>query len=246
MEQPRERPTLGLVETDRFCEECGYNLRTQSVFRDAPTNLLLVRCPECARVHPANQLSTAAKPWLKRLATLALFVWMVFLLAIAFAGCMAELGMHIATYDQLTHAVGNRRVYRVPGDRGDIGMITTFCAISAVIGFIQVMLLVVSSHHWRRWGYVLVALLLPCLPLSMAMFGISRDSADLLSQAMWHLLLYWGMQIGGGTVAAFLGRPLARLLAWAFIPPRPRATLAYLWLADGLTPPGKKQLSLES
>jgi hypothetical protein len=246
VDQPREKPTLGIVETDRFCDECGYNLRTQCVFRDTATNLLLVRCPECARVHPANQLSTVAKPWLKRFATLALFGWMVFLLVVAVMACMGELGLHIAIYEQLTHSMGNRRVYRPWNDDEDFGLIATLGAISAVIGFIEITLLAISAHHWRRWGYVLIAVLLPSVPLAMVMFGISRDGADMLPQAMWRLLLHWGLQVCGGIVAALLGRPFARLLAWAFVPPKPRATLAYLWLADGKTPPGKKQLAVEA
>lgn len=46
------------------------------------------------------------------------------------------------------------------------------------------------------------------------------------------LVVYTGVVIG-----AMIGRPTARGLMRAFLPPRLRSSLAFLWLADGKTPP---------
>ena len=47
--------------------------------------------------------------------------------------------------------------------------------------------------------------------------------------------------IGGAAfamaVGLLIGRPLGRIAVIALVPPRPRQFLAFLWLADGKTPP---------
>jgi len=40
-------PVIGHVQTDTFCEGCGYNLHTQAVVREARLGILICRCPEC-------------------------------------------------------------------------------------------------------------------------------------------------------------------------------------------------------
>ena len=66
---PFERlPVIAHIETDRFCQRCSYNMRTQAVRRDPRTELLLARCPECGRFDSVRDHVTATKAWVQRLA----------------------------------------------------------------------------------------------------------------------------------------------------------------------------------
>jgi len=96
------QPAVARVETDRFCDTCGYNLRTQPVRRDARTDLLLCRCPECGRVHPAHDTVTAGHVWLKRLGSLLLFVWILVVLGAGVALFAAQVGMTFVPLEELT------------------------------------------------------------------------------------------------------------------------------------------------
>src|SRR5256885_10210974 len=68
------------LEVDHFCDACGYNLHGQDVTRDPHLGVLVCRCPECGKFHPAGAGSTATSIWLSRLATLALFAWVLIVL----------------------------------------------------------------------------------------------------------------------------------------------------------------------
>jgi hypothetical protein len=85
-------PAVGMVQTDTFCEGCGYNLHTQMVVRDERLGILICRCPECGRYSAVGQTTTAARAWLNRLATILLTGWVFFLLLL-FALCSLFLGM---------------------------------------------------------------------------------------------------------------------------------------------------------
>ena len=81
-----------VIQADQFCA-CGYNLHGQTVERDERLDLPLVRCPECGRWHPAGHGSTALRPWLARLATLGLALWMLLMAAYAVASGGVLIGM---------------------------------------------------------------------------------------------------------------------------------------------------------
>ena len=95
-------PPIAYIETDRFCDHCGYNLRTQAVRRDERTKLLLCRCPECGRLLAAQDGPTAGRIWLQRLGTLALFFWIMFILSAIFGLGAAQVGLSIGTLEELT------------------------------------------------------------------------------------------------------------------------------------------------
>ena len=95
-------PAIAHVETDRFCDGCGYNLRTQPVRREARTRLLLCRCPECGRFHSVGDATTAGRVWLGRLGTLALFFWVVTVIG-SFVGLgAAQIGLSLVPLEELT------------------------------------------------------------------------------------------------------------------------------------------------
>lgn len=97
-----DAPPVATIETDRFCDGCGYNLRTQPVRRDERTHILIVRCPECGRFAAAADAVTAARPWLHRLATLLLFGWVLFVLWIATLLCVAQGAITFLTLEERT------------------------------------------------------------------------------------------------------------------------------------------------
>ena len=81
---------IACIDLDRFCGDCGYNLRTLPVYRDDRTGIPVVRCTECGRYQSANDASTALRPWLDRLTLFALGTWVLFLVAVFAHLCLAE------------------------------------------------------------------------------------------------------------------------------------------------------------
>lgn len=63
------------LETDHFCQQCGYNLHGQSVERDPRTQISICRCPECGRYAAAGKDGTAGSLWLSRVAATLLIAW---------------------------------------------------------------------------------------------------------------------------------------------------------------------------
>ncbi|HLL90072.1 MAG TPA: hypothetical protein VK324_12290 [Tepidisphaeraceae bacterium] len=101
----------GMIETDLFCD-CGYNLHGQRVERDARLDLMLCRCPECGRWHPAGQAVAGRSKWLGRLAVSILAVWVLAVAGVLLAGTLVLLGF------QFGHAnVGIEYKYKLPDGR---------------------------------------------------------------------------------------------------------------------------------
>jgi hypothetical protein len=96
------QPVVAYVEIDRFCDGCGYNLRTQPVRREARTGLLLCRCPECGSFQPARDSATAGRAWLWRLGTLALFIWILVILWTGFGLGAAQVGLTLVPLEEFT------------------------------------------------------------------------------------------------------------------------------------------------
>ena len=94
--------TLACVESDRFCNRCGYNLRTLSIHRDNHTKILLVRCTECGQYQPANDLATVTRPWLHRMSAFFLILWIVFLVAMYVHLGIAQGAVMYGTLEELT------------------------------------------------------------------------------------------------------------------------------------------------
>ena len=80
--KPHERHPV--LETDVFCQTCGYNLRSQPVTRDDRLGIFICRCPECGRFHAAGTGVTAASLWTARIATSLLVIWVLVVLSALF------------------------------------------------------------------------------------------------------------------------------------------------------------------
>jgi hypothetical protein len=90
------------LETDTFCQNCGYNLFGQEVFRDSRLGLLVCQCPQCEQFYPAGIPQTAKSWWSARLAMLCVMAWAAVCIVLMF---FAILGMGTAQYtflDDLT------------------------------------------------------------------------------------------------------------------------------------------------
>lgn len=97
-----QQATVAYVETDRYCESCGYNLRTQPVRRETRTRVLMCRCPECGGFQPVREGVTVGRVWLQRLGTLGLFAWIVTLLSVGLGLGAVQVGLTIIPLDELT------------------------------------------------------------------------------------------------------------------------------------------------
>ncbi len=232
-----ETDVVAFVETDRYCDACGYNLITLPVFREPNTGLFLVKCTECGAMHPAG-LPTGRRPvWASRVAAPLLFVWMGLILLFLFITGVITTAMQAVAFETLTTGYGaNRLPYTdFPEFPYFVGLVW---GVSLMMGLLQVTLLSTVAHHWRRWGYFVAAILFPCVPLAIAYQAWRMDAAHLLDNwALQILLSLFGAAMVGGLLGAMFGRKVMRMFASLLLPPRVRQLVVFLWLADGLTPP---------
>ncbi len=231
---------VAYVEIDRFCSHCGYNLRTQPVSRDDRTRLLVTRCPECGGFEAASGTVTAASPWLNRLATLGLLIWILALLWAMIGLSIAQGAVSYSTLEELTRWTSGRSGRVVTPHFELYGLfMAVMGATSFALGFLALQLIAVVCHHWRRVGYAALALL-QCLAVSAVVWAMWVDTAPNLME--WGEKYIGGLallRLAGAMSAMWLGRPLARLIVRVALPPRARQVLAFLWFADGLHPPRK-------
>ncbi len=93
---------ISVVETDTFCESCGFNLMTQRIWREETLGLLVCRCPECGRHHSAQSRSTAGTVWMHRLGTLGLMIWGLVVLLVVAGMYFGQIGMQAVAEERLT------------------------------------------------------------------------------------------------------------------------------------------------
>ena len=214
-------------------------MATLPVFRDAESDLLLVRCTECGKLHPANQHTTVGRVWLQRLGVSMLAVWMFFLLWMLFMGGLAEMGMHMVTIDSFTtyNSARGGGVVEYPEREELFVFIFMVSMVSFVVPFIEVSILAAAAHHWRRWAYYVPAVLLPLIPFAIAWQNWNFQMPELADWTFGVMTSIYAVQLAGGLTAAALCRRQTRLLASILLPPRMRASMGFLWIADGLKPP---------
>lgn len=245
-------PLAAHVETDCFCPQCGYNLHTQAVRRDPRTQILLTRCPECGRFHPAGHAASASEPWLRRLALLGLVFWISLIISAAISAAFAQGAITFATLDTLTTFVrvadavrqspGYHGAYYLPRPKGEFAdwpTLYTLCGLTSLgLGLIMGAGSVIVCHHWRRWAHITMAL---AWPAATGLFMLW-----LWHIASYHWLTWWGLPyiaahalvyMVGSLLGVAFGRPLGRLAVRICLPPRLRPIMAFLWRADGLEPP---------
>ncbi len=244
-------PDVATVETDRYCDGCGYNVRTRPVKREPRTGLLVTLCPECGRFHAAGELTTRSKLWPGRIATILIIGWGGLLVS-NFAGlALAQLATqmflieNMYTSRRMVYSAGANPVvyrqplYELPESRQYREVLTLSALMSIGVSFFGFAALVVVCPHWRRLIYGLVAAGMPLAAALIVCLLIRWDPPG--SSGRWCYPFIVGstlVQMLGGVLGVMLGRPIARGLAVMFLPPRLRQALAFLWIADGKAPPG--------
>ena len=241
---------IAYVEVDRYCPQCAYNLRTQPVRLDGPTQLLVARCPECGSFDAVANAMTATKPWLNRLALLGLVLWILFLLWAIFSLSFAQGAINYATLEEFTTyqqvTAGTRtstyqRVLRQDYLTRDYDLIMSVAIFgSFTLAFVLVAILVVACHHWRRVVFACFAVVQTFLVSALVLEIWQQDMPALFEWGKKYIIGFTIVRLIGALLAVWAGRPLARLTVRIFLPPRVRSVLAFLWLADGLEPPRKK------
>ena len=247
--QPPAAPAA-YVELDRFCEGCGYNLRTLPVYRDERTEIPVVRCPECGRFQPANDTTTALRPMLHRVTSVLLVVWMLTIIAAFIHLAVAEGALSYATLDELTihggyqsRRITNTTTYTWSGSQGPLQVnrdyadyelfVTMIMTVSFLVAFGVGLFTVVVVPHWRRRAYAGLVLALPVVAGALVALIWSKEAPHLFGWGLLYVTSHTGMQMLGGLAGIMFGRPLARVAVRVFLPPGVRPKLAFLWLADG-------------
>lgn len=233
-------PQVSSVESDRYCEGCGYNLHGQFVRREPRTEILLTRCPECGRFEPVIGVSSIGRIWMRRLAISLLGGWIAGVILLLIGLTVVQVGIDIAVLDELTHyqLSGSSYILVVRHQYDDAPQVVAGGAVGAFgLGFVSAGLLVVVMPHWRRIAQLGFVIGQALLSLTVA-YGIwSFQAPDLAGWAAPILMLNVGLRFAGGLLGLYTGRGLARGLVRAVLPPRFRPPLSFLWTADELPPP---------
>jgi hypothetical protein len=244
-----QSPTMACIDLDRFCINCGYNLRTLPVCHDERTGIPIVQCTECGRFQSANDASTALRPWLDRLTLLLLGLWILLIIAVVFNLGMAEVAVSYANLEELTeHAgstvqrIGNMTIRNRINTLAPLEVHTDFPEYelfvasmvfgSFMIAFACALFIVVTVPHWPRIAYVAIMVAMPIIAAIIVTIIWHNDAPHLLLWGLPYIAAHFGAQLIGGISGATFGRPLARGAVRVFLPPSVRPRLAYLWLAD--------------
>ena len=257
----RGGPIVAYVEVDRYCPKCAYNLRTQPVRRDGPTQLLVARCPECGSFDAVANTMTAAKSWLSRLAILGLLIWILAILGSIFGLSLAQGAVNLVTLEEFTTwqqipaplvtagttRSAHQRVLRpdYPTRGYDLIMSATIFG-SFALAFLLIAMLVVVCHHWRRAVFVCFAVVHTFVVSAFVWQIWQHDVPGLFDWSKKYIVGFAFVRLIGALAAVWAGRPFARLTVRILLPPRIRSALAFLWLADGLDPPRKKTPTAET
>ena len=254
---------------DRFCEKCGYNLRTQPVTREPHTDILICRCPECGTFHPAGATTDAGRVWLGRLGTMLLLLWVVTLISLG-VGVLGGLGAlqfaHLEAFSYyerqerietvngrtITRRVSERTLRRLSWSpayvarqrreqRVFLGVLIASSLIAGAAG--GTMLTVFLWHLRRRTCYL--ALLLPLLLAGFDYWIWSFETTDLRAWGFQRLAFYACLQSAGLAMGILLGRATVRAVLRLLLPASLLQHLAFLWHADGRVVPSPRQIARE-
>jgi hypothetical protein len=230
------------IEADVFCASCGYNLHGQKIWLDERLGFLVCQCPECGRYHPAANGSSANSIWLSRFATGMLIVWIIAIIALSiiFGFIFAGFQAGFASFTQLNNFDG-KYAFVIASDK-DIAGQAWVIFFGALFGFLAGVLLPIFLWHWSRKWYWL-GILVPTIAAAIL-------TPTYLYSDVYHSIIGWiisriwtlaGIEVFFLLLGTFVGRPIARAIIRAIVPPRPRQLLNFLWLIDGQQPPSPGQ-----
>ena len=230
---------IATVRGDPFCR-CGFNLHGRPVVRDGRTDLPLAECPECGAFHAAGAADTAVTQWAARFYAVLVLLWVALLVALAFAAAGLQAGLNLVAAEDATS------VQLMNADDfvfWRIAFLLLPLALGSFLGAFQ------SVSMWHRRGPsqlvpVLFILAVGGFITELALqdsYGYRNGDDPLIA----HLNAAGVSVITliGWAVMLRLGRPLARAMASVAVPPKPRRALAFLWTADGKSPPTSQESS---
>lgn len=228
---PVRAETIARFELDAFCETCAYNLRGQEVWKDERLGLLICRCPECGTHQPANQSLPSKRLWVKWFTPAVLIVW----ITIVFGMHAAAMGIIGATWGGATEVV----YHAAQGFGGEdaLLLLSLLGSANALIGFMLALFSAIAFGHWPTIGRIVLAVLWPCVPFGVYLFGWLYVKDEQMGMAAPQVLLLASIVVIAGIVGALIGRPVARLAVRVFLPRGMRQGMAFLWTCDGMKPP---------
>ena len=244
----------GQIEVDIFCTNCFYNLHGQVVTIDPHLKFPVCRCPECGKFHPAGSGITSSNIWLRRFTSMLLLAWVGIVLCggLAFAAVLAafsnasiqafawgtplQISPHVWGYRM--HLNSWQAPTNFDKNVNGFSIMMYISGGSLITAFVAGVLCVTLLWHWKKARYVW-ALTLPVLPAVILV--ILYDSLpyydDIRAACTLHVLVQTAFQCGGLAVGLLLGRKISRMIVLTIVPPKPRQTLAFLWMVDGKKPP---------
>lgn len=246
---------IGRIETDTFCQSCGYNLHTQNVIRDERLGILVCRCPECGRYAPAGQATAASRLWLNRLGTTLLTAW-VFLLLLLFGLCTLFLGM--VAYGQVMESTQTRPIIRhdpnhpkatyytfeyVIRDTPPTGSYEAqqmsqeriiLAVVTGALGLVAGGMFSVFLWHCKSWRR-LFAFGPPVIGCGIAscIWASNPMASPIRNWGLLQLGTYFLLELVAVFVGVLLGRAIARAALGLLLSPKIRQHLAFLWTTDG-------------
>ncbi len=216
---------IGQVETDAFCPQCGYNLYTQIVARDERLKILVCRCPECGAFSAAGNWSSAGGKVLRRLTTLAVTGYILFLIFILTVGSGILAGFQNDAFN------ADFRQYSVVG----IPELVADGITAVLLGIFMANFM----WHWnRKWRYF--AMSLPLIILSLVWMNEEAEYSGTFLHFLTKLrTLQWaiGIQVLALSLGLLTGRAIGRFALGILLPKGLRQHLAFLWFIDGKRPP---------
>jgi hypothetical protein len=94
--------TFGVLQGDRLCRRCAFNLTGQPIVREPCYELLVVSCPHCRQVEPVQEYPLLG-PWSQRWAMLAAALWLLGLVAFSVGSTLMIVGMTVGFTVQATN-----------------------------------------------------------------------------------------------------------------------------------------------
>ncbi len=253
---PTSAAPISYIQTDTFCDHCGYNLHGQVVTRDERLGILIVRCPECGKFLPAGHTTVAGNVAQHRRSIFLVVVWILFLLYFFGMACM---GMGAISYNYIEDAMRVRRegIPSPDGTPSSQDLITNshdvaayereenlrterriLATISPLIGVVVGAGLAVFLWHLRRRSHF-IALLLPFAigAIVHLMWKLSTPP-DPIHWMTAPIALFASLEAIGMFTGILIGRPIVRGILRVLLSPRLLQIMAFLWHVDGKIPPG--------
>ena len=226
------------IQTDTFCEGCGYNLFSQKVWIDERLGIPVTRCPECARHRAAGHSDPALAH-----RSLAFVTGIRVLVTVASVGL--DLGLLGSTLFMWLMTHTNQALYAPywrymvvawPTPQPDPVTLEILLGWALIQGWSFGATFVISMWHWKRRWHKLMALAPYSVALVTWLGWYPPNVRDAIALAA-SMVFFVSFAVFGAWLAVYTARPIARATVRAVLAPRLRGPLVFLWHVDGKKPP---------